>query len=137
MNAKTHEPLDKGELHHERCEKCVETRPAIKMYIDNDDPLVAIDRNTQCSGHVWDFSVGLMAHHSVTKTMEHVVRACSAHSNYHLHEGDFLRPRKPKVSKTFGTLDNEEQAHQAYLDSTMRIIGDAVEWRDQWRPKKH
>ncbi|WP_104044812.1 hypothetical protein [Arthrobacter sp. ZGTC412] len=136
MSDKSHGPLEQGLLYHEKCEGCVPTRPPLKMSLDEDDLLIAIDRHTRCEGFVWDFSVGLMADHKVTRMMEHVVRACSAHANYHLHKGNYLRPKKLKVSKTFGTLDNEQEADDAYNQSAMTIIGDAIEWRDRWRQGK-
>ncbi|MFJ4167893.1 hypothetical protein ACIPY3_00135 [Paenarthrobacter sp. NPDC089714] len=80
MGIGDHKTLDQGLLHHEKCDDCRETRPALKTYIDSEDPLVSVERYIQCGSFVWDFSVGLLAAHHVTKTMESVVRACSAHA---------------------------------------------------------
>ncbi|NWL35185.1 hypothetical protein DM791_20130 [Paenarthrobacter nitroguajacolicus] len=137
MGIGEHRALDQGLLHHEKCEGCRETRPALKTYIDTEDLLVSVERYIQCGAFVWDFSVGLLATHKVTNSLENVVRACSAHSNYHLHKWNYLYPRKKLVPESFCMLDNEEQAHEASIDSYDRVIVEAVEWRDAWRTRKH
>ena len=132
-----HKGLKPGLLHHEKCENCRETRPALKIQIDDEDPLVSIERYIACGTFVWNFSVGLRAMHHVTKAMEDVVRACSAHANYHVHFWNYLYPRRKLVPESLGVLDNEEQAHVASMDAYSRVVSDAVERREEWRARKH
>ncbi|QOT16022.1 hypothetical protein [Paenarthrobacter sp. YJN-5] len=136
MGIGDHKSLEQGLLHHEKCDGCLETRPALKTYIDTEDTLLSVERYIQCGSFVWDFSVGLLAEHRATKGLENVVRACSAHANYHLHRWEYLFPRRKQVPESLAMLDNEEQAHEASLDAYSRVIVDAVEWRETWRAGK-
>ena len=133
---KIHERLEEGALHHENCDSCVTDRPAAKFVLDDEGKLIVRDRKYSCGTFVWGFSVNVMAHHSVSKKLESVVRACSTHSNYHWHEYSFLRPTRSTVAEDFGPLNNEEEATNAYGEAKRNIIRDAVKWRDAWQPKQ-
>lgn len=131
-----HNTLEQGSMYHPKCDSCTETRPALKFYLDFDDPLRVIERHIKCDNFVWDFSIGLHGLHPALKKETSIVRACSAHANYHVHWWDYLYPRRDQVPKSYAVLDNEEKADHAYHDAVTYVIDDAFERRAQWRPGK-
>jgi len=132
-----HEKVEAGKLYHERCDSCEETQPALKFYLDFEDPLKVIERHTKCGEYVWDFSIALHGYHGVVRDLTPIVRGCSSHSNYHVHWWEYLYPKRKKVPKSKGVLDNEEQADRAYHEARVSIIDRAFQRREEWRPGKH
>ncbi|MGV3017674.1 hypothetical protein, partial [Rothia sp. 88186D007BW] len=85
---------------------------------------------------VVNFSVGLMAYHTPLKGVVDVIRACSAHENFHYHVGDYLRPKKKLPARGIRVLNSAEDSHEAYDEACSYVIGEAFErWRE-WHPKK-
>lgn len=137
-----HQNLVPGTPFHRRCEECTETIPAIRYALDDDQQLEAIDRHITCASFsrenplVVNFSVGLQAYHPPLGAKTDVIRACSAHNNFHYHVGDYLRPKKKLPAQSMRELHSAQDSQEAYDEACTYIIAGAYErWRE-WQPKK-
>ena len=59
MATKSHERLEEGALHHEKCDSCVTDRPAATFVLDDEGKLIVRDRKNSCGTFVWGFSVNV------------------------------------------------------------------------------
>lgn len=136
--ADKHGKLAQGKLEHDlkACGSCERTNPPIRIYLDQQNGLEILDNHTVCQGQTWLFSVGLLAHNPRYKgRVPYVMRACSSHANYHLHEWHPLRPfsKNEKVS-SFGVLDSLEEADKAYRHSQSYIPEEGIKrWWQEWK----
>ena len=134
-----HKRLSEGTLYHEqqKCSTCERTNPPIRVFLDAENGLEILDNHISCEGLVWDFSVGLLVHHSRYQgRTPYVLRACSKHANYHLHKWSPLRPfAKNETVQSLGVLDSLQEADEAYKNSQKLVAEIGIrKWWSEWRP---
>lgn len=130
--------VQQGAFSHEVCGHCFQDGTGVKAPID--EGLLSITRVRFCESFEdspVNFNVMLMADHKVTKKLEHIVRACSSHANYHWHMWNYLKPKKPYSVREFGTIDSVDRMASALGDAQLNILEQAIEWRESWLPKKY
>lgn len=128
------ERLEEGSFAHARCEKCVMTKPPIRHYLD--DGLEAIDNHWTCGSSMTQFSVGLMGHHNLLKKLSDIERACTAHSNLHIHSWSYLTPTKERKVRSIEKIDDAERIASAYNEAMAYIVIGAFERREEWHRRK-
>ncbi|MGH1977036.1 hypothetical protein [Rothia sp. L_38] len=137
--ADKHKRLKPGQLYHpqETCSTCEPTKPPIRVYLDHEHGLEILDNHVSCQGLVWKFSVGLLVRHPrYGQKTPYVLRACSSHANYHVHEWSPLRPfsRDGKVT-SLRVLDSLQDADKAYGESQQLVQVHGIEkWWSEWHP---
>ncbi|GAB3621215.1 hypothetical protein GCM10027417_24760 [Glutamicibacter endophyticus] len=136
--SKNHHDLRQGTFSHKVCDKCEQDGTGLKSLITDD--LMSIVRLRTCSEHDHEpvnFNVMLMGMHRVTQTFQHVIRGCSSHANYHWHTWTYLRPKTEAPKQDLGPLDSVEEVSSAFKHANVKIIGQALEWRESWLPRKY
>lgn len=116
------------------CPTCRKPRAA-KLYLDDEGQLLSISRVSRCARRVVDFSIGVQTYHKTRTKFVYVVRACTAHANYHWHWWHFLRVNEIEVEPK-RLLDTQDDLNAAYTDASHNVIPRALEWRDLWARRK-
>ncbi|GAA3305568.1 hypothetical protein GCM10017709_27070 [Glutamicibacter nicotianae] len=132
---KPHDRLVPGAFWHGECAGCSDDSRAVK--VDLGEGLRTVTRVKRCKSVgdlVVDFSVGVQSEHPDMPKPADVIRGCSSHANYHWHRWDFQYPRRDLPAESLCQLDSVLQVHNCFIDSTHRISGQAVDWREQWLP---
>ena len=127
--------MEEGTYRH-RCESCIMTSPPIRHYLDDEDELQVIDNHWTCENGITQFSIGAMGYHKTLKKLSDIERACSKHSNWHVHRWAYLKPFTEVSIDSIRLLNDAEDVIKAYDESIKYVLYGAFERREAWHQRK-
>lgn len=130
-----HDRLDSGSFRfHENgdkvCDDCFRPR-ALKLFLDDEFITRGIARTWFCKDNPVDFSIGVMTFSSVRKCFVDVMRACSAHANYHVHWWHHLKVNEKSVQEHY-PLNTQDDVIAAHQDASANVFPRYTEWKAKW-----
>lgn len=143
MNNNTHHRLTEGTRFYCYCEQCVEGSVTIKTVLDDEGKILLIDRHVECSKTVlgkslmYNFSLGLQHYHPDLNRLTYVIRACSAHYNFHYHRWLYTHPAMNRGIVEGGRpLNSILESHGAYHEALDYVSANFYERIEEWLAKK-
>ncbi|MBD1541047.1 hypothetical protein G9E11_02000 [Arthrobacter sp. IA7] len=115
------------------CPDCFRPAP-IKMYLDDEDKVLGINRTFFCRDEPVSFSMGLLTYSSVRGKEVDVIRACSSHANYHVHHWHHLRVAETKINEMY-PIDSHDDLIRAHGHASHNVFPRYAEWKKEWSKK--
>lgn len=128
-----HEKLISGSFSHRTCVGCSDDSKAIKIELDED--LRTVTRLKRCKAvddYIVSFSVGVQGLHPDLPDLTDIIRGCSSHANYHIHEWVFKYPKRKLPAKAIRPLNSVLEVSVSFHEATEKIAGQAFEWSERW-----
>lgn len=133
---KAHGRLQAGRFryHSDPCPTCWRP-PPVKVYLDDAKEVKGINRTFFCDDAPVNFSIGLMVWASFRSKFTDAIRACSAHSNYHVHWWHKLSLSETRIVEQY-VLDDLDDVLRAHAHASANIFGRYEDWRTAWNARK-
>lgn len=143
MKNNMHHRLVEGARFYCYCSQCAEGSATIKTMLDDEGKTLLIDRHITCPTTIpgkiliYNFSIGLLHYHPVLNGLTHVIRACSAHYNFHYHRWFYKHPTQNRgIVEGIRPLNSILESHEAYREALDYISVNFYERIEEWLAKK-